>query len=174
MREKQQIFIVRKLFIGSGWIIWWVWSEKTDNPVKISNSKRLINDFKTKNGEKICVESLDSVIFTDPWKCRKKIWKKWNNECFTVVRMQEEAIFRKMAKWHWDIADYPLWIFLKPVFNPWNPIAAVTLWFIMGRSIIIRSFPKSFSRKRRWNGSGEPPILKWFWKHLKHTGWKRR
>lgn len=40
--------------------------EKTDNPVKISNSKRLINDLKTKNGEKICVESQDSVIFTDP------------------------------------------------------------------------------------------------------------
>lgn len=38
---------------------------KTDNPVKISNSKRLINDLKTKNGEKY-VESQDSVIFTDP------------------------------------------------------------------------------------------------------------
>ena len=41
-----------------------------------------------------------------------------------------------------------------------QPIAVVTLWFIMGRSIIIRSFPKSFLMKRKWNGSGEPPILK--------------
>lgn len=32
----------------------------------LNNWKQLINDLKTKNGEKICVESLDSVIFTDP------------------------------------------------------------------------------------------------------------
>lgn len=31
----------------------------------LNNWKQFINDLKTKNGEKICVESLDFVIFMD-------------------------------------------------------------------------------------------------------------